>query len=364
MEKAKNELPPLDMPLRVVVSNEFFNRGSKELTSVQKDILSIVSNYGTVQEVMDKIDGEDLAVMNELILLIQKGFVATLNKPKSRPARILSLNGQSDTGFFKMRDSLRALRRPTPGKDTKVRNIKVLSKLELMLPGFTYLDTVDEGKYRIKKFRHDQTGMEFLHIPEGSFMMGSTECESEMPLHQVEIKSFLLAKTQITQAVWKKVMGTNPSKFEGDDLPVEGVSWFDCQEFCKRTGLELPTESRWEYACRAGTETKYYWGDTIDGSYAWYDSNSCGKTHPVGSRSPNPFGLFDMSGNVWEWCSDAYEKYSLCRKQKNRAKGGGSMVLRGGSWSYNENGCRSSYRYDRSSDYRSKGVGFRPAKIV
>ncbi|MEK7450052.1 MAG: formylglycine-generating enzyme family protein [Planctomycetota bacterium] len=145
--------------------------------------------------------------------------------------------------------------------------------------------------------------------------MGSNDGENdEKPIHEVALNSFLISKYEVTQGQWQKIMNNNPSNFKGDNNPVEQVSWDDCQEFCKRsetesasggkTGLRLPTEAEWEYAARAGTTTKYYWGDSINDDYLWDNSNL--GTHPVGQKKPNGFGLYDMLGNVWEWCQDWY----------------------------------------------------------
>ncbi|HMV43018.1 MAG TPA: SUMF1/EgtB/PvdO family nonheme iron enzyme [Leptospiraceae bacterium] len=217
-------------------------------------------------------------------------------------------------------------------------------------------------------------GMEFVLIPAGEFMMGCSEEEnkcfdSEKPAHKVRItKPFYMGKFEVTQGQWKAVMGTNPSNYKdcGDNCPVEQVSWNDVQEFIKKLNSKegkkyrLPTEAEWEYVARAGTTTKYYSND-LD-SIAWYDKNSGRKTHPVGQKKPNAFGLYDMSGNVSEWCEDWYHGGYYGESPSNDPAGPSSSsnrVLRGGSWYYSVDLMRSSYRIKYSPDLRSYGIGFR-----
>jgi formylglycine-generating enzyme required for sulfatase activity len=214
-------------------------------------------------------------------------------------------------------------------------------------------------------------------VSAGTFMMGSSIGESgrnsDELQHQVTIsKGFYMSKYEITQAEWKAVMGSNPSYFKGDDLPVEGVSWYDAVAYCNAlsekmgltpaytiaysinktivmwnrdaNGYRLPTEAEWEYACRAGTTTAYYSGDRVV-SAGWYDSNSGGRTHPGGEKKENAFGLYDMHGNVWEWCWDWYGDYDTSSlADPDGATSGGSRVLRGGSWNYDAKSARSAIR--------------------
>ncbi len=181
-----------------------------------------------------------------------------------------------------------------------------------------------------------------------------------------------IGKHEVTQEQWEKVMGTNPSSFKGPKLPVECVSWDDCQEFLnKLNGLEkgpgrfrLPTEAEWEWACRAGARTRFCFGDADArlGEYAWYDANSGGKTHPVGEKQPNAWGLHDCHGNVWEWCGDWYDGYAQGWRPRTDPTGppsGTCRVLRGGSWSNNPGYCRSSSRPAATPDLRDDHVGLR-----
>ncbi len=204
----------------------------------------------------------------------------------------------------------------------------------------------------------NRIGMKLVWIGPGEFMMGSHNGKGNVkPVHQVKItKGFWLGQYEVTQAQYEKVMGTNPSSFKGDNNPVESVSWEDAMAFCKKLGeLEgktytLPTEAQWEYACRAGTKTDYSFGDSVSqlGNYAWYDDNSGGKTHPVGQKQSNGWGLYDMHGNVWEWCLDWYDENYYSKSPASDPIGptsGARRVLRGGSWNNGEISCRTANRY-------------------
>lgn len=209
----------------------------------------------------------------------------------------------------------------------------------------------------------------------GTFRMGATseqgsEISDEKPVHSVTLSGYYIGKTEVTQALWQAVMGSNPSYFEGDDLPVEQVSWDDCQEFIRKlnslTGqnFRLPTEAEWEFACRGGNNSrgyKYSGSNYID-NVAWYDGNSGDKTHPVATKSPNELGIYDMSGNVWEWCADWYGDYSSGRQTNPKGPYGGSYrVHRGGSWINYARYCRSSNRNIHYPTYRNNRLGLRLA---
>jgi formylglycine-generating enzyme required for sulfatase activity len=222
-------------------------------------------------------------------------------------------------------------------------------------------------------------GMRFRLIPAGSFMMGALPGDgdagdNEAPQHQVEItKPFYLGVYEVTQAQYLAVMGENPSYIEGDNYPVEIVSWAQAQEFCARLSQKegvtyrLPTEAEWEYACRAGTNTKFYWGRVLDGRFAWYADNSLGGNQDVGTRKPNPWGLYDMNGNICEWCSDWYDQayYSVGpASDPHGPQSGESRVVRGGSRLEEATSLRSSFRNKFAPDNGGMGIGFRVVREV
>jgi formylglycine-generating enzyme required for sulfatase activity len=225
--------------------------------------------------------------------------------------------------------------------------------------------------------------LDMVTLPAGSFLMGSSASDpdagiDEKPQHQVKLNSFSIGKYSVTQEQYQAVLGKNPSSFNNNSKnPVEQVSWHDAQEFCKKlnqlTGKKyrLPTEAEWEYACRAGTQTRFYFGDDAAklGDYGWYSRNSGSKTHPVGEKKPNDWGLYDMSGNVWEWCEDSLHD-SYANKPENIKNNGNATwsssnislrVLRGGSWLDTWRNCRSASRHGVSAHVRNVNFGFRLA---
>jgi formylglycine-generating enzyme required for sulfatase activity len=246
--------------------------------------------------------------------------------------------------------------------------------------GKTEVKEMEEGKKEGKpqpaeEFITNSIGMKFKFILGGSFLMGSPDFEKdrnndEGPQHQVTLtKPYYLGVYEVTQEQYEKVMGLNPSQYKDAKSPVENVSWDDAQEFCrklseleKNTIYRLPTEAEWEYACRAGTTTAYYWGDSFDPQYAWTKENHDGTTQEIGTRQANPWGLFDMSGNVWEWCGDWYSAdYSEVREQVDPtgADAGLYRVIRGGSWYSDPQYCRSAFRLNPAPDFRISYLGFR-----
>ena len=213
-----------------------------------------------------------------------------------------------------------------------------------------------------------------VQIPAGKFLMGDKD-EVDAPPHEVVISSFLMDRHLVTQEQFQKLMGTNPSRWKGDKNPVEQLRWSDAVKFCNQrseqeglqpcydpktlqcnfdaTGYRLPTEAEWEYACRAGTTTAYFFGDSPAraGDFAWFDKNSGGHPRPVGQKQSNPWGLHDITGNVWEWCHDFYKVDYYQESPRENPRGpneGQNKVLRGGAWRFSADNGRSGYRYNES----------------
>ena len=216
---------------------------------------------------------------------------------------------------------------------------------------------------------------EMVWVEGGTFRMGATseqgsDADDEKPVHSVTLSSYYIGKTEVTQALWKAVMGSNPSYLKGDDLPVERVCWDDCQEFIRKlnalTGqnFRLPTEAEWEFACRGGNNSrgyKYSGSNYID-NVAWYRSSSGIEIQPVATKSPNELGIYDMSGNVYEWCADWYEKYSSGAQTNPKGPYDGKYrVFRGGGRYCFAGGCRSSGRYANYPSRRDCNLGLRLA---
>jgi len=269
-----------------------------------------------------------------------------------------------------------------------LREIKTLTKInDLMAAAF--LNTASPGKpvvppkaavsataSQLKEMAIDLGGgvkMEFVLIPDGSFMMGSDK--DAKPVHRVTIaKSFYLGKFEVTQEQWEKVMGNNPSRSKGAKNPVESVTWDDCQKFMeavKRKVLSqtfrLPTEAEWEYACRARFNTDYCYGDAPDKlrDYAWFKDNSEGTTHPVGQKKSNAWGLFDMHGNVREWCQDWQGEYTAKSATDPTGPASGvTRVLRGGSWDADATLCRSALRRGLVPSDRRSLLGMRAVMLA
>jgi formylglycine-generating enzyme required for sulfatase activity len=224
-------------------------------------------------------------------------------------------------------------------------------------------------------------GMTFVLIPPGTFLMGSPAGEKgrfdDEQQHQVTLtRPFYLQTTPVTQGQWREVMENNPARFPegGADCPVETVSWDDAQEFVARLNrlektdtYRLPTEAEWEYACRAGSTTRFCFGDEVAKleDYAWYAGNSGGKTHPAGQKEPNAWGLYDMHGNVWEWCRDWYGEYPAGPATDPKGPDAGkNRVLRGGSWFDKISYLRSAVSGDNNPYFRSGNIGFRVARSL
>ena len=232
-------------------------------------------------------------------------------------------------------------------------------------------------------------GLGMVWVPAGSFQMGVEDIYNASPMHKVTLQAFWMSATQITQALYLCMMGTNPSQFTGKiNRPVEMINWYDAVRFCNRlsehaglepsydldtwdcdftrNGYRLPAEAEWEYACRAGTTTKYYTGDTENhcAQAGWYKANSGSTTHPVSRKEPNAWGLYDMHGNIWEWCHDWHSSYSSESQTNPTGPQTDSFrVMRGGSLGCYAEGCRSAARGMYDPNGRGSSIGFRVVRL-
>ncbi len=303
--------------------------------------------------------------------------------------------------------------RVSAAADLKISGVTVGShSLEARTSGKSESKNLYVGKNQESAAHFGWTPDNMVLVERGSFQMGSNDGDSdEKPVHPVTVSSFWIGKYEVTQAEWQEVMGSNPSNWKGDRLPVEQVSWYDAVSYCNKrsiqeglqpcytisgstdpanwgavptssnatwnaaicdwsaNGYRLPTEAEWEYAARGGKHSKgyKYSGSNDISSVAWYDGNSSAKTHEVGTKTANELGIHDMSGNVWEWCGDRYDKRYYSKSPGSDPVGAGSgsfRVLRGGSWYGNDNYCRVAYRLNGNPVFRGSNLGLRLARAV
>jgi len=313
---------------------------------------------GTTNSDLGGLILQNVSTGSHTIKLVKSGYAPKEGKAKVEPGKVLS-------------------HKFTISKETEVH-------LMVNFIEGTIQDSYQEQMKKMKNPSHGDTcafdlgdgvKLEMVYIQGGTFQMGSPSSESgrsdnEGPVHAVELDGFWMGKFEVTQEQYQSIMGSNPSHFKDSKNPVEKVSWKDAKSFCdklsQKTGqtFRLPTEAEWEYACRAGSSTAYCFGDSESqlGDYAWYNSNSGRKTHPVGGKRPNTWGLYDMHGNVWEWCGDWPGNYSSGLKKNPTGPATGSRrVLRGGSWGNNPGGCRSAYRNGGTPGFAFNLLGFRAA---
>ncbi len=341
--------------------------------------------YGTINQTISITEGKTLTVNEKL----PDGKEITIN---STPAGATVIIDGAEVGKAPVNTTLSF-------GEHKI----VLKNEQRQIENSILVNQTGQSSYNYGFNLKSSVGSELVFIKGGTFQMGSNSAEAgsdEKPLHSVSVSDFFMGKYEVTQKNWQAVMGNNPSSFKGDNLPVENIEWYDAIEFCNKlsqkkglqpyytidrtikdknnlnknnyddrkwtimftgsNGYRLPTEAEWEYAARAGQEYKYAGSDYIDG-VAWYEENSDKKTHAVGQKTPNAWGLYDMSGNVWEWCWDWYSSsYYAVSPSTNPAGAisGSYRVLRGGSWDYSAEYCRVGDR-DYSLPYSSFHYGFR-----
>ena len=377
----------------------YMTHGSQQMKVLTKDYLPIMvdfSNYGISQVEKNKTyvlvltkpaSGSESVMQQKQSLIIRytpstatvlvdnkmvrgNNGVAKTILPVGQHSYIVACDGyESEEGMVKLKASAPSNLQITLIRESVGAGIVNQQQSENQQLSNTYVasssnnssgsPSVASGSNAISIPVKDGISIEMVKVEAGTFMMGATpEMEKpnsdEKPLHQVTlINDYYMGKYKVTQALWEAVMGSNPSYFKGDNLPVEKVSWNDCQEFISKlnslTGrkFRLPTEAEWEYAARGGKKRRgyQYSGSSNITDVAWYDGNSGSKTHPVGTKQANELGIYDMSGNVHEWCSDWYGSYSSSSQTNpTGADSGSSRVIRGGCWDGFARFCRLSYR--------------------
>ena len=320
--------------------------------------------------------------LDEALYFASGPFVATLERPRprqaaagqahdARVAAILRLLRDRAEQVPELEDICRQLA-DSPDSETRGFAREILARLGIEVQ----VEPAEGGV-----FVDERIGISFVAIPVGEFQMGSTKYGNEKPVHRVRIThGFLIGKYPVTNGQYGRVLAAagksvkkpaywDDRRFNQPEQPVVGVSWDEAWAYCEWAGGRLPTEAEWEYACRAGTTTEYSFGDDAKllEEYAWFDKNSGGQTQPVGAKKPNPWGLHDMHGNVWEWCADWYENEYYARSPAEDPPGavlGSYRVNRGGCWRDDASDCRAAFRFRNVPSNRYYDLGFRLARTV
>ena len=392
----------------------YMTHGSQQMKVLTKDYLPIMvdfSNYGISQVEKNKTyvlvltkpaSGSESVMQQKQSLIIRytpstatvlvdnkmvrgSNGVAKATLPVGQHSYIVACDGyESEEGMVKLKASAPSNLQITLTRESVGAGIVNQQQSENQQLSNTYVasssnnssgsPSVASGSNAISIPVKDGISIEMVKVEAGTFMMGATSemkdpDDDEKPVHQVILTNdYYMGKYEVTQALWEAVMGSNPSIFKGDNLPIETVSWNDCQEFISKlnsmTGrkFRLPTEAEWEYAARGGKKSRSYQysGSSNISDVAWYDGNSGSKTHPVGTKQANELGIYDMSGNVYEWCQDWYGSYSSSSQTNPTGSVSGSdRVHRGGSWGSNARYCRSSFRCYNTPDFRNDYLGLR-----
>jgi formylglycine-generating enzyme required for sulfatase activity len=375
-----------------------------ELGSYLKDNVVNYSNktqhpqYGTIND--PKLDkGDFVFAMNTKV----EPLAPIISNLKPTPQ--VTVVAEPTTGSIKV-DSNREGEIYLDGKSMLIISIDQKKTFDNIKPGNHNLELRYSGKTESKTltvYKNQTTQVTFkiiapppagmVYVEGGTFTMGDTAGRGESyekPNHQVTLSSFYMGKHEVTQKQWQEVMGNKPAHFKGDNLPVEQVSWYDCVEFCNKlsqnegltpcysgsgkqtncdwtaNGYRLPTEAEWEYAAKGGKLSKgfkYYGSNDIE-NVAWYDNNSVKKTHAVGGRQANELGIFDMNGNVYEWCWDWYDNYTSNNQTNPHGSNNGiNRVLRGGSWNVDGYNCRAANKQGSPGE-RDSDIGMRFIRIA
>ena len=378
---------PIETSIKVIAQNtaithltgkgnyRLIERSTEFLKAIDKEMATQLS--GNVADNQIAVLGEDFGAQKVCVvsIVIENGYMYVASRIVDVSTKTSFESGQADEPNYRGVSQVR----PTVEK--------AISQL-LGTPTTTTSPTRPSVPGTDKHFTVNGVTFKMVFVKGGGLYLGCTSgsgsCDSdEIPSHYVTLSDYYVGETEVTQALWKAVMGynNNPSNWQGDRLPVETVSWTDCNEFVSRLNsllaeqlpqgyrFALPSEAQWEYAARGGQKISgsLYAGSNNVNFVAWYDDNSGSRTHEVKLKAPNELGLYDMSGNVWEWCEDWYSSswYSDNVNWTNpvNAFAGSNRVLRGGSWYSNASGCRVSNRNSNTPSYRRNSHGFRLALV-
>ena len=361
------------LPLMVT----FSDYGIERLESNRTYVLTLLSN--NLQQVQQsqtlsiRYSPSSATVLVDNKMVKGKNGVAQTTLPVGQHSYIVACNGyESEEGTVKLKASAPSNIQITLSKEATATQQSVVSQPIVAQQPVVQTPVTNSDNITIPV--KDGISIDMVRVEAGTFTMGATPemenpSEDEKPPHQVTLtNNYYIGKYEVTQALWQAIMGNNPSGYKGDNLPVEQVSWDDCQEFISQlnriTGktFRLPTEAEWEYAARGGKKSRgyQYSGSNNLSDVAWYYANSGNKTHAVGSKQANELGIYDMSGNVWEWCQDWYDDYnSSSQTNPTGANSGSYRVFRGGSWFSSAWDCRSSYRDSITPGFRSFNLGLR-----
>ena len=341
----------------------FADYGVEKLESNRTYELVVTASGGAQAEQKQKLTirytPSSATVLVDNKMVKGKNGVAQTTLPVGQHSYIVACNGyESEEGTVKLKASAPSNIQITLSKEATATQQSVVSQPIVAQQPVVQTPVTNSDNITIPV--KDGISIDMVRVEAGTFTMGATPemenpSEDEKPPHQVTLtNNYYIGKYEVTQALWQAVMGNNPSGYKGDNLPVEQVSWDDCQEFISQlnriTGktFRLPTEAEWEYAARGGKKGRgcQYSGSNNLSDVAWYKDNSDSKTHAVGSKQANELGIYDMSGNVCEWCQDWYDSYSSSSQvNPTGANSGSYRVFRGGSWDHTAGIYRSSYRH-------------------
>jgi formylglycine-generating enzyme required for sulfatase activity len=355
-QNAYSQVLPTIQPTNSTDSGAQKKAKPKAAKSVQAEYSTQTIKFTTDEDCDILIDGDNkghLKLNSMLKIKLNKGQYLLRVKGANAADQINETLTVDETGSERLYPiSLKAV------TDARVAGEETIKQTELLKR------TVLEKRANLPK-------MDMVLVEGGSFDMGNNNGDNnERPVHHVTVSSFYISKYLVTQAQWQAVMGDNPSSNKCDNCPVDNITWDEAQAYCQKKseliGLtcRLPTEAEWEYAARGGNKSNafIYSGSNNIADVAWYDGNAGGSTHPVGQKQPNELGLYDMTGEAWEWCRDWYDEsyYRYSPSQNPQGASEGSLrIIRGGSWRSSPQGCRAVGRNYDLPDYRSSGISLR-----